>query len=185
MARYDENIYKRKDGRYDRRYVIGKIFCQDTVAEWLAHWMENELLGNVKVSSYQTYVSIVKKHLLPLLSKMNSSSITPCVVYNFITSLNDSGLSNSTVKGIYQLLAVAMRGAFKEGLIQKNPCSRIKLQPVAQAEQRILTRSEQESVKKLSFDTNDLPTLLSLYTGMRLGESYTPGWSNIDLLAVF
>lgn len=24
MARHGENIYKRKDGRYERRYVIGK-----------------------------------------------------------------------------------------------------------------------------------------------------------------
>lgn len=93
MARHGENIYKRRDGRYEGRYVIGKTCggktrfgyvygrqyaevkrallmkkaewaqksaaangsCQDTLAEWLFCWMENELLGSVKVSSYQKH----------------------------------------------------------------------------------------------------------------------------------
>lgn len=92
MCRHGENIYKRKDGRYEGRYVIGKtaqgktrfgyvygyqymevrnklaeqraafarslpeptVRCRVTLREWMQHWMENELLGSVKVSSYQT-----------------------------------------------------------------------------------------------------------------------------------
>ena len=30
MARHGENIYKRKDGRYEGRYVIGKTFSGKT-----------------------------------------------------------------------------------------------------------------------------------------------------------
>ena len=93
MARHGENIYKRRDGRYEGRYVIGKnlkgrtrfgyvyahqysevrrlllekkaeqIRCTDpssplrqgTLAEWMDHWMESELLGSIKESSWQAY----------------------------------------------------------------------------------------------------------------------------------
>lgn len=218
MARHGENIYKRKDGRYEGRYVIGKTFrgktrfgyvyghqyaevkkalllkkaewvqkpavlngsCQDTLAEWLSCWMENELLGSVKVSSYQTYANIVKKHLLPALGKMKLAAITPGIIHDFVTALENSGLAYNTVKSVYRLLAAAMSGAFEEGLIRKNPCRKIKIQRVEQEEQRVLTRNEQELVKKSSSDANELPTLLSLYTGMRLGEVCALRWSDID-----
>lgn len=218
MARHGENIYKRKDGRYEGRYVIGKTRggrtrfgyvygrqyaevkkalllkkaewtqrpvsingrFRDTLAEWLARWMENELLGSVKVASYQTYVNIANKHLLPMLGEMQLASITPGIVHDFVTTLENSGLAYNTIKGIYRLLAAAMRCAFEEGLIQKNPCRKIKIQPTEQQEQRVLTRNEQELVKKSSFHKNDLPTLLSLYTGMRLGEVCALRWSDVD-----
>ena len=94
MPRYGENIYKRRDGRYEGRYVIGKTTTgktkfgyvygyyyaqvrkellqrkamqpqkaasassahRITVQEWIMHWLENELLGSVKPSSYHTYM---------------------------------------------------------------------------------------------------------------------------------
>lgn len=218
MARHGENIYKRKDGRYEGRYVIGKTVggktnfgyiyghqyaevkkalllkkaewakksssvtgnALDTMEEWLSHWMENELLGSVKASSYQTYVNIVKKHLLPMLGEMKIVSITPGIVHNFVTTLEDSGLAYNTIKGVYRLLAAAMRVAFEEGLIQKNPCRRIRIQRAEQEEQRILTQKEQELLKKSSTNMNDLPMLLSLYTGMRLGEVCALKWDDID-----
>lgn len=218
MARRGENIYKRRDGRYEGRYVIGKTVegktrfgyvygyqyaevkkalllkkaewakkpsslrasCQDTVAEWLSHWMESELLGSVKVSSYQTYVNIVKKHLFPTLGGMKLVSITPGIVHGFVTALEESGLAYSTVKGIYRLFSAAMRGAFEEGLIQKNPCRRVKIQRVVQEEQRVLNRNEQTLLEKSALAANHLPTLLSLYTGMRLGEVCALKWDDID-----
>lgn len=218
MARRGENIYKRKDGRYEGRYVIGKNLSgrtrfgyiygyqyaevkkalllkkakevqkpipdcrrsQDTIAEWLSAWMENELLGSVKTSSYQSYVNIVQRHLLPALGQIKLVSLTPSIVHDFVAALEASGLAHNTVKGVYRLLSAALRCAFEEGLIPKNPCRRIKIQRVEQEEQRVLTRKEQELVKKSSFDANDMPTLLSLYTGMRLGEVCALRWSDID-----
>lgn len=218
MARHGENIYKRKDGRYEGRYVVGKTFngktrfgyvygyqyaevkkvlllkkaehahksvanngyCQDTVAEWASYWMENELLGSVKASSYQTYTNLLKKHLIPMLGKMKLALITPADVHDYVIALENSGLTYSTVKGAYRLFSAAMRSAFEEGLIQKNPCRKIRIQRSEHEDQRVLTRNEQELVKNAAFRANDLPTLLSLYTGMRLGEICALKWDDID-----
>lgn len=47
-------------------------------------------------------------------------------------------------------------------------------------EQRVLSRSEQEKVRSAADAHGDLPVLLSLYTGMRLGEVCALKWTDFD-----
>lgn len=218
MARHGENIYKRKDGRYEGRYVLGKNSYgktrfgyvygyqyttvknallqkklenspqniedkphrQKTLADWSSFWLENEILGSVKVSTYQAYTAIIKKHILPPLGKMNLGSITPGVIHSFISALEASGLAYNTIKNIYRLLSSIIKCAFEEGLLAKNPCKKIKIQRVENAKQRVLSRHEQESVRCAALHSNNLSALLSMYTGLRLGEVCGLKWSDID-----
>ena len=217
MSRRGENIYKRKDGRYEGRYVIGKtpsgrtrfgyVYARQyaevrtlllqmraerlqtdrpayayrgTLANWMEHWMEDELLGSVKESSWQTYRNLLTRHLLPRLGGYALMQLTPHVVHEFVEGLESSGLAESTVRGVYRLLSSAMRYALDEGVIRKNPCRRIHIQHREHGEQRVLNRSEQEKLRQTADDTRDLPALLSLYTGMRLGEICALKWTDID-----
>lgn len=218
MPKHGENIYKRRDGRYEGRYVIGKnaagktrfgyiygyqyaevrnkllrkkaerlnaderaiCCCNMLLCNWLRRWQENELLGSVKESSYQTYLRQINVHLLPRLGYLPLSEVTPAVVHEFVTQLEAIGLAYSTVKGVLRLLKAALHSAQEEGLIQKNPCKKIRVQPKEAPEQRVLSRSEQETLRSAALKQNDLPTLLSLYTGMRLGEICALKWSDID-----
>lgn len=214
MARHGENIYRRKDGRYEGRYVIGKTLSGKTrfgyiyghqyaevkkallirkaefakkslsdahlykgsLSEWMLEWMENDVLGSVKISSYQAYLNLLNRHILPQLGKLRLVNISPGVVQEFIHVLENSGLSANTIKGAYRLLSAAMKAALEEGFIAKNPCRKIKIQHGIVKEQRILTDDER---RKIAGQT-DLPTLLSLYTGLRLGEICALKWSDID-----
>lgn len=215
MSKHGENIYKRRDGRYEGRYVIGKNAAGKTrfgyiyghqyaevrnellrkkaellgrtqqhrtplLKEWLKHWMENELLGSVKESSYQTYLQQINVHLLPALGHFSLSQLTPEVIHRFISQLEASGLAGGSVKGVFRLLKAALRYAQEEGMIEKNPCRRIKIQSRETMEQRVLSRAEQEKLRQEALTQNDLPTLLGLYTGMRLGEVCALKWSDID-----
>lgn len=217
MSRRGENIYKRKDGRYEGRYVVGKhtngrtrfgyvygyqyadvqhrlmqkkiehlsrratTYERDrTLAEWLNEWMENDLAGSVKVSTYQTYYYQMKSHLLPLLGCYYLSQLTPAILNNFISDLKEAGLATSTVRSIFRLLSAAMRAALEEGFIKKNPCRKIKIHVEGQAEQRVLTVKEQDRIKAAVNSPEDLPTLLGLVTGMRLGEICALKWSDIS-----
>ena len=212
-----ENIYKRKDGRYEGRYVIGKtaegktrfgyIYARQyaevrrpllqkktecftarpsfpayygTLAEWMDHWMEEELSGAVKASSWQTYRNLLTHHLLPVLGKYTLTQLTPKVICGFVESLKSSGLAESTIRGVYRLLASAMRYALDEGIIRKNPCPKIRIEHTERKEQQTLSRAEQERLRESTDSGTDLPVLLSLYTGMRLGEICALKWTDID-----
>ena len=217
MSRRGENIYKRKDGRYEGRYVIGKtpagrtrfgyVYARQyaevramllqrkaerlqadrpssayhgTLADWMERWMEDELLDSVKESSWQTYRNLLTRHLLPRLGGYALMQLTPHVVHEFVEELESSGLAESTIRGVYRLLSSAMRYALDEGVIRKNPCRRIHIQHRERGEQRVLSRSEQEKLRQTSDGSRDLPALLSLYTGMRLGEICALKWTDID-----
>lgn len=111
--------------------------CGVLLRDWLQRWLENELLGSVKESSYQTYLCQINVRLLPALGYLPLSEVTPAVVHGIVTQMEA-------------------------------------------AEQRALSRSEQERLRSAATQQNDLPALLSLYSGMRLGEVCALKWSDID-----
>lgn len=184
MSRRGENIYKRKDGRYEGRYVIGKtatgrtrfgyVYARQytevrtllfqrkaerleatrpsfayrgTLADWMEHWMENELLGSIKESSWQTYRNLLTHHLLPMLGGYALIQLTPKVVHESVEELESTGLAESTIRGVYRLLSSAMRYALDEGVIRKNPCRKIHIQPREHGEQRVLNTTNSLSVQ--------------------------------------
>jgi len=218
MARRGENIYKRRDGRYEGRYVVGKkpdgktkfgyIFGYayaevkarltqkkaelladvapqaprrgETVEQWMAYWMESELLGSVKESSYQTYKNQLNRHIVPRLGKLELTALTPGAVHAFLRALREAGLSEGMTRGVYRLLCAGMRAALDEGLIRKNPCKRIRAQRGEWKEQRVLNRDEQRRVELALAENGNLPALVSMYTGLRLGEVCGLQWSDIN-----
>lgn len=146
MPRHGENVYKRRDGRYEGRYVIGKTATGKSrfgyvygrqytevrnrlmrkkaeqlgtarsteacgtmlLSDWLQCWLESEVLGSVKPSSYQTYLRQAHGHLIPMLGHLHLSQLTPPIICDFSARLEMRGLAHSTVKGILRLLSAAL-----------------------------------------------------------------------------
>ena len=218
MPRRGENIYKRKDGRYEGRYVIGKnekgqtkfgyIYGRRytdvrnrllmkkaehipvpsnilhlppvTLQEWMKRWLAGEVAHAVKASSYQTYLAQVRKHIFPALGSCYLHLLTPELLKAFIMELYEKGLAQSTVKGIFRLLRSALQGGVESGLLLRNPCDRVHQHTVRRVRQRVLTASEQQLVLTKAQLTENLPVLLALHTGMRLGEICALKWSDVD-----
>ena len=217
MARRGENIYKRRDGRYEGRYVIGRtaggrtrfgyVYARQyaevrrllwekkaaqqkktggratrrvSLSQWMKHWMENEVLGSVKPSTYQVYRRQIEGHILPALGAYDLAELTPSVIHSFVEKLKAFGKAESTVKGIYRLLAAALRFAHEEGQIAQNPCRKIKVTCARSTEQRVLNRQEQKTIRAQAETQGELSALLGLYTGMRLGEICALKWTDID-----
>lgn len=217
MSRRGENIYKRRDGRYEGRYVIGKTPTGKTkfgyvygrqyqavrnalmvkkaeqlanntnssipgikLSVWMEQWLDNEQRLRVKPSSYQTYLSIYRKHILPNLGSVPLHRLTPAAIQDFLDVLLAKGFAANTIKGILRLLSAGLRSALDEGLIRKNPCRKLSIRSTSLTEQRILNPEEQTHLWAAAKDLENLPALLSLCSGMRIGEICGLKWTDID-----
>lgn len=230
MPRKGENIYKRKDGRWEGRYIrnringkakYGYVFARsykevknklnDAKAkaslasnassvsentsglvicpfsrvsdEWLqankAHWKE---------SSTVKYINILNNHLLPEFGQRNIMDIARTDIQTYISKLltsggkNNVGLAPKTVNSIISVMknvfeyATETKGCtlitFK-GLNVKQPQKQMRI--LSQAEQSMLT----EHLLQESSSTA-IGILLSLYTGLRVGEVCALKWEDIS-----
>ena len=217
MPRHGENIYKRKDGRYEGRYVIGKnangttkfgyvygkyyrdvrerlllkkaslrencgfqSYERQTLSEWIEKWLNAEVIGRVKISSYQTYQRQYDKHIATAIGQMDIASVTQADIYDFLAELRSEGLAPNTVKGVFRLLKAAFKYAVEEGIIRKNPCLKIRMQNTEWSEQRVMNCEEQNMLREAVQTPEQFPVLFGSYMGMRLGEVCALKWTDID-----
>ena len=217
MSRHGENIYERKDGRYEGRYVVGKnangttkfgyvygkyyrdvrerlllkkaslrenrgfhSYERQTLSEWMEKWLNTEVIGRVRISSYQTYQRQYYKHITTAIGQMDIASVTQVDIYEFLADLRSEGLAENTIKGVFRLLKAAMRNAVEEGIIRKNPCQKIRMENTERTEQRVMSCEELKTLREAAQTPELFPVLFGLYMGMRLGEVCALKWTDID-----
>ena len=222
MPRKGENIYKRKDGRWEARYAKGcdpsggtrygscygrtyaeakgkaeqakallltgvpqnraaadrrrlKCFCEE--------WLELEK-WSVKASTYARYSTAVKTHIIPELGDCLPQAVSTQTVEAFKRKLLvEHGLAPKSVKDILVILRAILKYAarqFPGGL----PTVDFIYPKEFKKEMRVLTPEEQQRL--ISYLTEDMDrcrfgVLLSLLTGLRIGELCALRWENISL----
>lgn len=214
MARRGENIYKRKDGRWEGRYkcgfnesgkakyrsVYGHSYaevrsklaplkasipapytaCRLTVKELFDEWLSAIKL-RVKPSTYANYRMKVDKHILPEFGGLRYDSMTFQMLNSFVQKKLDVGLSAKYVSDIIIVFKTIAKYAAKvHGF--RNILTDVTLPKVHRKEKPLLTNVQQMRLCKYLLK-HQSPTalciLLSLYTGLRVGEVCGLMWSDI------
>jgi len=220
MARRGENIYKRRDGRWEGRYIKGHRLggktdygyvyarkykeCREKldrakaqygsrqkavkrcgkglVSEFMVYWLFSIIQPYVKVSTFSNYAAIVEKWIQPFLGNKKLDSLGKEDVQNFIGILSKRGLSAGTVRNIYHVLSAAMKKAREYSYIYANPCEGICLPKDRKKEARILSKQEQKQLEgAIKGDKSELPILLAVYMGLRIGEICALAWDDVDI----
>ena len=207
MARRGENIYKRKDGRYEGRYikyydisgkaVYGYVYSRSytEVKELLtkykaerparqskntvlSEWLKNWL--NSQGTLKPTTKQIYKSHI--------DNNINPGLGKIPLKKLNRDilqgfvnslNLSASTVKSIFSILKSALSSAEDNGLIL-NIWDKVKLPKKEKNIVQILTVTQQKRLESVLSSPVDVGIWICLYTGLRIGEVCALKWTDIN-----
>ncbi len=162
-----------------------------TYTDLLLQWLQSKRI-TVKVSTYSRYYSIVTTYLHPALGSLFLSQLTTQIIENYIYNLlisgrksNQKGLSPKTVSDILIIIKNSVEYGKNNGL--DIPCNIKQISIKKQdKEMRVLNVEEQSLLTNyLCQNTNlyKLGILLSLYTGIRIGELCALKWADLQLPA--
>lgn len=159
-----------------------------TLKEVILLWMDANKIKH-KGATETKYENLIEKHILPELGSLRISSVTTFRLNDFMEKKlesgrldNKGGLSASYVRMIMLIITSALQFAVNEQMCQplKTPIHKPSPQ---KHELPILCVAEQ---KKLEFqlvheiNNTKLGILLSLHTGLRIGEVCALTWNDID-----
>lgn len=226
MPKKGENIYKRKDGRWEGRYIrfydgdkkakYGYVYAKtykdvkQKLVEKIANasqvvdisqknnlnygtildaWLQSTRL-NVKESTYARYTFIINNHIRPTLGSYQISKISTQLVETLIEQKLTSGnlkngaaLSPKTVTDILTIIKSTMEYARYNDICVVCNLTKLTIKR-KDKEMRVLLKAEQDNLVRVLLNNIDLykfGVLLSLYTGIRIGELCALQWEDINL----
>jgi integrase len=108
------------DALKDLKLGIPIVSEKQTVARFLAHWLEQVVKARVRPKTYRTYSDLVKLHISPALGEVPLGKLSPQKVREFLNAKLATGLSPRTVKHLLVTLRGALSVAVNDGQIPRN-----------------------------------------------------------------
>ncbi|MBD5143030.1 MAG: tyrosine-type recombinase/integrase [Ruminococcus sp.] len=215
MARRGENIYKRKDGRYEGRYPsgyaqdgktkyrsvyaksyqevkekllklkadkqqfqsAGKLTVKILFEEWLC-----AIKFRVKSSTYANYQMKVNKHILPIFGGLRYENLSAQMIHDFIQKKISSGLSPKYVSDIVIVFKTMTKYVSRVHRF-RNLIADVILPKLQKKETQLFSENQQKQLCRYLLKNQNhtsLCILMSIYTGLRIGEICGLQWSDID-----
>ena len=159
---------------------------QQTVRQYMTRWLEDVAKRTVRPSTFKSYESYVRLHIVPALVRHQVAKLTPQDVQEFLNAKIVAGLAPRTVQQIRAILRRALGQALKWGLVARNVatlvdppiCTRIPVQPLSGEQARRLIDHAKAQDDRL------WPLLCTaILTGLRQGELFGLRWEDVDLTA--
>jgi integrase len=160
---------------------------QQTIDKYLLDWL-SVIESKLSLKTFSRYQEIVKLHLIPAFGKIHLQKLNGLHVEAYYAKARVSGrvdgkggLSEQTLLHHHRALSLAMKRAEKLKLRQGNPCTDIDAPKPVKQEVSVL--NEQQTIQLLNEAKNTrlyMPMLVTVTTGLRLGELLALRWADID-----
>lgn len=162
-----------------------KVLYKDWIWDWLFYKKDY-----IKESTYANYSNIISNHIAPDLGKYYLNELDNKLIQKFLLNKyrngrldNLGGLSNKTIRDIMAIIKSSLKDAYKEGIIRNLNLDFI--YPKSNSKDKIYTLSKQDQDKLTNYillnkSVKSLGILLTLYSGIRIGELCALQWKDID-----
>lgn len=181
-----EKLSKYLEAKRNGTYVE---MCTWTVEKWLKFWYENYSAGKTKTSTRVNDESIIDNHLTPYIGKIKLQELKGLQIQIMYNKMLENGridgrggLNPKTIKNIHAVLHRALEQAVKNELIVRNPLNSVDLPRMKKKEIEILSPEEQKRLQEVCTPDHpwNMAVLLTLYSGMRMGEVLGLSWDCVD-----
>ncbi|SCM82438.1 Integrase family protein [uncultured Sporomusa sp.] len=173
----------------------GKMKLAEFAKKWYQEYCKKELAPKTQ----QAYKVHIEKRILPELGNNDINKIRPTHIMDFINKLQEPKfrldgknipLGAESIKYCYRVLSSMLNDAVQWQIIPFNPCDRVKPPTVKNHAAVNNSFNEEQTIRMLeALDTQPLKykaiILLTLATGLRLGELCGLQWSDLDLQGSF
>ena len=146
--------------------------------KYLSYYIElflNNSKSRNKKTTYSNYQYIVNHHIFPRFEKIKLKDIDIDMINDYTNKLMEEDLSSKYVKDILLVLNQILKLA--------NIYIKINYPKIYKKQVKILSKNEQIKLEKyiyMNLNSYNFGILLSLYTGVRIGELCALKWSDID-----
>ena len=162
-----------------------KLLYKDWIWDWLSYKKDY-----IKESTYANYSNIISNHIAPDLGKYYLKDLNNKIIQEFLLKKykigrldNSGGLSSKTIRDIVAIIKSSLKFAMKEDLISSFNLDFI--YPKISSKDKIYTISKQDQDKLIDYilknqSSKNFGILLTLYSGIRIGELCALQWKDID-----
>lgn len=176
------------------RPVQRKGEVESTVYTYGADWLETVIKDNARPRSYESFKTILNKHVAPtdekglLLSAPYLGSVplrklTPMQVRTLLNHLKEKkGLSQATCGHVRTVLRSCLESALKDGLVDRNVAAMVRKPAVPDPVVRTFTEEQASAFLTAAADGPfELVYVIGMSLALRRNEILGLYWQNIDL----
>ena len=158
--------------------------------KWLNEWLDNYVKIASKHRTIERYTEIVNQHLIPSIGDYELQELTPILLQKYVTELLEhgnkrtgQGLAASSVNSIITVIQSSLHIAYNLGYIDNRIGDKIKRPKMTERQVECFTKDEQKRIEQAVLDGKRpfmIGILISLYTGVRIGELLSLEWKDVD-----
>ena len=164
-----EEIYK------EELLLPNEIILQDFLLDFLEKYKMN-----LSITTYNCYMRICKKYIIPLLGDIKLCDIRPIHIQNYVDDLLDL-LTPQTIKVHLNILNLALKRAYRLKLIKENVVQFVEVPKNKKYKNEIYNAEDMKKLLEKSLETSlELPIILASGLGLRISEILGLTWNNID-----